>query len=205
MKKFYFIAIAVLFCFWFSEVVVNATPPSIPYKINAEFIEKQDLDNINITVYYGEVGSSNIDLYRETIYTISISQNSVDNSNVSEHPEHSMDEIFNAALSNKIYKCEKGCIVYATTQEDYLNSRDEYLYDGDYYQLKKEFKLSEEMFNVEEGKLILSFGSIRRTRTDGSYIYDGNVYFELDYKIENGYIYLYGQEKTTSKSTMNCQ
>lgn len=200
MKKILVVLFALVFCFWFGEVVVNATPPSNPFEINAEFKEKQDINNILITVYHTDNGSSYIDIDADVLYDVTIVQKSSDNNHV-----HQDVDIFNAYSNNETYKCDKGCIVDITNLEDYLNSQDAYFYDGKYYTHKKVYNLPKEMFTSDEGKLILHFGEMKHYKLDDTYYSAGSIGLELDYKIENGFIYLYGQENTKNSNSMSCK
>ena len=200
MNKLFIIMISALFCFWFSKTVVNATPPSNPFELNVWCESKQDLNNIQITVYF-TYGTSYIYNDREKVFYITIHE---DGHSMPSTHYHSDEEIFNSFLNREKIKCENECIVDIYGQEDYMNSQDAYLYLNKYYSHKRQYVLSKEMFTKNEGKLSVDFGGLYRIYSNNEIMSNGSWFCEIDYRIENGYIYFSNQEKEVTGTTSNC-
>ena len=201
MKKFYFIVIALLFCFWFSEVVVNATPPINTLIVDAEFEYKQKLDDIKLTMYFYDVPRDNLD--KETFYLIRICDNTL--TSHCEETCYSVHNLINTISFDDVYYCKNGCVIDKIGPSEYNENFDDYNILNKKFIYKQEYTLPTNLFKYDKGELNvdntfmdISIVSEQVWSSEGS-----NIVF--DYKIEGDYIYLTRKSSATNSSVMNCK
>lgn len=201
MKKLLVILCSVMFCIWFGQVVVNADVASYN-SIDAEYDEKQQLDDVKITIYYTSFFFKNTNFYPDDIFVLTIESRP----EVCESESHLGKNVKENVSDDDIYICENGCLIDKTTKEEYESTSSVVEYGEFIYTHKKEYSLKKEFFDQDFGKIVINV-STHSTHNDNREL--KLVEFNhliLDYKIEDGYIYISSFKfSNVNNSSMSCK
>ena len=203
MKKILVILCTIMFCLWFGQVVVNADVAGYD-DIDVEYEEKQELDDVKITIYYTSFFFKDSYYSTEDIFILTIESRP----EVCESESHLGKNVKENGSDEDVYLCENGCLIDKTTKEEYENTSSVVEYGEFLYTHKKEYSLNREFFDHDSGKIVINTSTHSTHYDDNELILVEHNYLMLDYKIEDGYIYISKFEYkplNVNNNSMNCQ